>query len=123
MVEAELRGMITGEATTLTHWQKHFSYGTEPTDDPNDYPPYDEVVATYREQRDATRALLDSMSDADLDRKPENAPAEVQSMFRTVADVFVLIAMHQEFHQGQVADARRAAGRKSLFAPPEAATT
>ena len=36
---------------------------------------------------------------------------------RTVGDTFLTIAMHQMNHRGQVADARRVAGRKPVFTP------
>ena len=36
---------------------------------------------------------------------------------RTAGEVFLLIAMHQMNHRGQVADARRARGRQPVFTP------
>lgn len=112
--EAEVRKMITGETSPLEHWGKHFGPGTQPTGEESDYPSYDEVLAAYREQRQRTRRVVAELDDADLDRKLENVPEEVESLFRTVADPLWLLIAHQWFHQGQLADARRVAGRSPL---------
>ena len=36
---------------------------------------------------------------------------------KTAGQTFMVIAMHHMSHRGQVADARRAAGRKPMFTP------
>jgi uncharacterized damage-inducible protein DinB len=44
-------------------------------------------------------------------------PQGLEKFMRTAGDVFVTIAMHQMGHRGQIADARRVAGRKPVFTP------
>jgi uncharacterized damage-inducible protein DinB len=41
----------------------------------------------------------------------------MQNVMRTVGETLLLIALHQMGHRGQVADARRACGRKPIFTP------
>ena len=89
--------------------------GSEASTDADVYPSIDELMAKFEEIRSATLAHLDSLTDADLDA-PSHAPAEFGPMFGTVGACFAAMASHISFHAGQVADARRAAGRGPLMA-------
>lgn len=113
--EGGITGMIRGDANPLAHWMQRFGPGSEPTADSEAYPPFDEVFDAYRAARSRTLSLLESVGDAGLDAAPQTAPPQMREMFQTNADVFMLIPIHQEFHMGQVADARRALGRKPLM--------
>lgn len=123
VTEGELYGMINGDPNPLAYWNELFEPGTEPSDDAQHYPPYDELLAKFREMRSRTLRLLDELSEEDLDRAPKEVFPGGEELFPTVGQVFTLIAMHQEFHIGQLADTRRAAGRKPLFAMGESAAT
>lgn len=117
--EVAIRGMVTGESNSLEQWQAPFAPGTEPTSRASDYPSYDEALEKFLQVRAETLALLDRMDDADLDRPPKTVPPGMEESFKTNGDVLMLILIHQQFHMGQIADARRAAGRKPLFSPQE----
>ena len=65
---AIIQGMMLGEENPLAEWKEIFGDGTEPTDNANDYPPFDAVMARCQEVHQANVALLDSFSEEDLDK-------------------------------------------------------
>ena len=89
--------------------------GNEPTTNAADYPSMDELLAKFEQIRSATLAHLDTLSEEDLSNK-SHAPEEFGDAFGTVGACFAAMGTHMAFHTGQVADARRAAGRKPLMA-------
>lgn len=89
--------------------------GKVPTLNADDYPSMGELLTKFEEIRAATMTHLDSLSDDDLDAK-SHAPEEFGAFFGTVGACFAAMATHMAFHTGQVADARRAAGREPLMA-------
>jgi hypothetical protein len=89
--------------------------GSVPSNVASDYPSMGELMAKFEEIRSATLAHLDTLSDEDLDQK-SHAPAEWGEHFGSVASCFAAMQTHMAFHTGQVADARRAAGREPLMA-------
>jgi hypothetical protein len=112
ITEGQLHHMLSGEPNPVEHWSGLFAGGTEPSTDASRYPAFDQVLGKYRQLRAANMKRLDGMDDAALDR-----PARA---FGTVGKALTAIAMHQMLHLGQVADARRTAGRKPFFSgPPE----
>lgn len=121
--EGALCAMIDGSPCPYEQWWPLFGRGTEPTTDADQYPSFDEVFAAYREVRAATLQRLADMDDADLDRTPKAVPPELAEHFPTIADILLLLPTHENFHIGQVADARRAAGRSPLLESPEMAQT
>lgn len=104
--------MMLGEPNPLEDWKPIFADGTEPTDDASAYPPYDEVRAKFDEVRAHTLKVLDTLTDADLDNKTKNCPEEWAAYFDTYGKVLNILGAHTFMHHGQVADARRMAGRK-----------
>jgi DinB family protein len=112
LTEGALFQMVTGERNPVEQWNDLFAGGTEPTADATRYPAFDDVLAKYRQLQAANRKQLDGMDDAALDRPQRN--------FGTIGKAYMSIAMHRMLHLGQVADARRVAGRKAFFTgPPE----
>jgi len=111
-----LREMMLEESNPLDEWKEIFSDGIEPVGDADKYPSFDEVMTKLQEIHQATIALLDSMSEDDLDTPSKNCPPEYEIFFGTYRQCFQQVANHWLMHQGQVADARRAAGRKPLMA-------
>ena len=92
-----------------------FSMGTTPTTDAGQYPSMDELLGKFEEIRAASLAHLETLSEADLDKR-SHAPEEFGPSFATVGAVYSAMSTHTSFHAGQVADARRAAGRDVLMA-------
>jgi hypothetical protein len=104
-----------GEENPAQRWAPLFAAGTEPTADPGAYPSFDEVLTVYRGIRARTLTLLDEIGDEGLDRTPRAVPPGFEDVMRTFGHTFLLIALHQMVHYGQIADARRVAGRKPLI--------
>ncbi|MFO0820770.1 MAG: DinB family protein [Pirellulales bacterium] len=86
-------------------------YGKEMagSDDPSQFATKEELLRVAGEQRAATLATLDKMTDADLDRATgiDYAP--------TVAALFSMQGGHFLMHAGQWAVVRRQLGRPPLF--------
>ena len=103
-----------GEANPVAEWAELFDGGTTPLDDASQYPSYDELLAKFEEVRAATMAYVDTLSDADLD-KPSHAEGDMAQWFGTIGACLAAIPIHFGFHGGQIADARRAAGKQPLM--------
>lgn len=118
LLEGALPGIILGEEggpNPVAHWAPLFAPGTEPKPDAALYPSFDEVLAKCRELRARNLNLLDRVGEAGLDRAPKAVPPGFEDAMRTNGQAFLLIALHQMVHYGQLADARRAAGRRPLM--------
>ena len=116
-IEGGIPRILFGEPHPLEEWAPLFAPGTEPKADADAYPPLDEVLGTYRDLRARNLQILEELGEAGLDRPTKSPPRGLENVLRTAGDVFLTIAMHQMNHRGQVADARRAAGRKPMFTP------
>jgi hypothetical protein len=104
-----VRRFMLGEENPLAHWEPVFDSG-QVSADGGAYPPFDQVLAKCREARASTLALLDSLSEEDLDRSSVNAPRGFTEMFGTYRLCLQYVADHWYMHRGHLADARRAAG-------------
>jgi len=116
-VEGGIPEILFGEKNPVAYWAPLFAAGTEPTSDPAAYPSFDELVRTYRGLRERNLRLLADLGEAGLDRPSKAPPRGLEQALATVGSTFLTIGLHQMGHRGQVADARRAAGRKPLFTP------
>lgn len=106
---------ILGKTNRYPNFEPLFAMGTEPTTDASQYPSIDELIAKFEEIRGASLTHLESLSEKDLDQ-PSHAPEQFGPGFSTVGGCFSAMCIHPGFHAGQVADARRAAGRVPLMA-------
>ncbi len=107
-------GVMLGEPNPHEAWKEIFANGTEPVGDASGYPPFDEVIAKFQQTHEATLKLLDPLSENDLDQPSKNAPPQFESFFGTCRKCFMRMSNHRLTHYGQLADARRAAGRERL---------
>jgi hypothetical protein len=114
-IEGMMPSVLFGEPHPLAHWEPLFASGTTPTTDASRYPAFGEVLRTLHDLRARNLKLLDEVGDAGLDRVPKNVPPGFESVMETFGRTFLVIALHQMVHYGQIADARRVAGRKPLF--------
>ena len=108
--------VLFGEANPVEHWHDLFSFGSQPVADADKYPAFGEVRETFEKLYRANLQVLDSLSEADLDKPTKSQPPGLEELFATYGSSFLTLALHQMSHRGQVADARRAAGRQPLFA-------
>lgn len=109
-----IRGFMLGETNPLADWEERFD-GAEISINKDEYPPFDDVLAKCREMRASTIALLDSLTEEDLDRVSAKAPEGHEEMFGTYRLCFQLVADHWYMHRGQLADARRAAKLERMW--------
>jgi len=116
-VEANVPHILLGEPNPLAHWAPMFSAGSEPATDPAAYPPYEQIIKAYRDARGRNLKLLDEVGEAGLDRPTKAPPRGLEQVLGTFGNTFLIIGMHHMNHRGQLADARRAAGRKPIFTP------
>ena len=115
--EGRLHQILNGGENPLADWRPLFDWGSAPTDDAADYPPYAEVLDAFRDLRAKTYALLDGLDDTALDGPTKNPPPGMNGPFGTVGPVLLLVAGHQAMHCGQATVARRAAGKAPMFTP------
>jgi hypothetical protein len=116
-VEGRVPQMIFGEPNPVEHLAPLFQPGSEPKPDGAGYPAFDELLSTYRRLRQRNQEIFAKLGEEGLDHPVKAAPAGMENFLRTAGDVFLTIAIHQMGHRGQVADARRVAGRKPVFTP------
>ena len=79
------------------------------SDDPADFCTKEEYLELYERARAATAAVLETMSDSDLDAPTSDE--RFSKMFPTVGSMFVLTACHPMMHAGQFVPVRRAQGK------------
>ena len=111
---AYIEGLVTrtfmlGEPNPLDHWKALFD-GDEVSANINQYPPFEDVLITCRQARQATIAHLNTLAEADLDTPSAQSPAGYEHTFGTYRLCFQYTADHWYMHRAHLADARRAAG-------------
>jgi uncharacterized damage-inducible protein DinB len=114
-----IQDIALGCGHPLDRWMSIFGPFTTPVADASAYPSFDEVMAAFQRARAFTLETLDALSESDLDRPSAACPPEFKEFVGTVGNCFLHTITHMATHTGQVADARRAAGREPLlFRPP-----
>ena len=114
LVEGMIPAILFGKKNPAAEWQQFFGESSEPVADAKAYPLFAEVREKYLQLREQNLKLLESLSEADLD-KPTKAPPKGQEReFATYGQSFLVLALHQTMHRGNVTDAKRAAGRAAL---------
>lgn len=109
--------LMCGKLSPLDNWESLFGRGSRPLDDVHEYPlTIPETLAVWDEVRANTLAILEGLSDEDLDQPVAKCPPGREAMFGTFGKAFSMAAMHPLNHRGQVADARRVLGREPLMA-------
>lgn len=108
------RSFMFGEPNPLASWEAVFD-GDEVDGEVARYPPFDEVLTTCRNVRQATIGLLDSLTEAALDQRSASVPAGFDDTFGTYRLCLQYAADHWYMHRGQLADARRAAGLRRMW--------
>jgi hypothetical protein len=80
------------------------------------YPAFAEVREKYLQLRERNLIILESLSEADLDKPTLAPPKGREREFATYGQSFLVLALHQAMHRDNLTDARRAVGRKALAA-------
>jgi hypothetical protein len=117
LVEGMIPVVFFGEKNPAGEWQQYFGETSEPVAVASAYPPFAEVREKYLQLREQNLKLLESLSEADLDKPAKAPPKGREHEFATYGRSFLALALHQMMHRGNVTDARRAAGRAALATP------
>jgi hypothetical protein len=115
VIEGGIPEILFGENNPVEHWKPLFHMGTQCSSDASVYPSFDELLRTYRGLRARNLKLLDEIGEAGLDRTPKQIPPGFEEEMKTFGRTFLVIALHNMMHAGQIADARRVAGIKRLL--------
>ncbi len=105
---------MLGLPNPIAAWEQCFD-GSDPTGNASDYPPFDDVLTKCREIRRSTLALLEPLSEDDLDKPSAHVPKGWEETFGTYRLCFQYVADHWYMHRGPLADARRAAGLSRMW--------
>jgi len=105
---------VRGGPNRFAEWTELFGAKSTPAADADRYPSMSELFTAWDDVRADALAHLDALSPDDLDQK-SHAPEKYGPMFATVGACYGRMINHPHFHAGQVADARRAAGKPPLF--------
>jgi len=105
---------MLGRPNPLAAWERIFD-DADPSPIPSDYPPFDEALAACRDVRRSTLALLDTLSEPELDEPAVLVPRGWEGTFGTHRLCLQYVADHWYMHRGQLADARRAAGLSRMW--------
>ena len=110
-VEGLFHQLLAGGDLATADWAPLFAPGTEATADASHYPTLADARARYLQLRQKNLQLLDSLSEADLDKPVKNPPKGLEEHFATYGKAFLTLALHQALHRSQITDAIRSAGR------------
>jgi hypothetical protein len=109
-----IQHVMLGKTNPVAHWKDLFGMGSEPMYDAKSYPSFDEVRDAYQKVRAETMKVLETLNDDDLDLPSKACPPEFKEFIGTYGQCFLVVIFNTLTHRGQVADARRAAGRPRL---------
>jgi uncharacterized damage-inducible protein DinB len=116
LVEGMVPAALFGEENPLAEWQQYFGENSEAVADAHAYPPFAEVRQKYLELRARNLKIIESLTEADLDKPTKAPPKGREREFATYGQGFLVLALHQAMHRGNLTDARRAAGRPAVVA-------
>jgi uncharacterized damage-inducible protein DinB len=114
LVEGSIPAILFGDKNPAAEWQQYFGENSQPVADANAYPSFTEVREKYIQLREQNLKLLESLSEADLDKSTKAPPKGLEREFASYGQSFLVLALHQTMHRGNVTDARRAAGGAAL---------
>jgi hypothetical protein len=109
-----VRTFMLGDVNPLADWEPVFD-GADPVGDLSQYPPFDDVLFACQDTRAATLALVDTLSEDDLDEVSAKVPAGFDGTFGTYRLCLQYVSDHWYMHRGHLADARRAAGVQRMW--------
>lgn len=109
-----------GKEKEFEGWDKLFGMGSQPTSDPDDYPPVAEIVDTMRERRSLLVDLIKGRTDAEIAGPPS---AGATDFLPTVASIYEMTSWHEALHLGQITVVRRSLGHNPVFGPVPAEAT
>ena len=119
VIEGRLHKVLRGTPNAVEHWKPLFDWGSELKTDGSAYPPFEEVLQTYRRLREGTLAFLGEVGEDGLDRPTKRPIPGFGPAFETIGPAIMVIACHQCGHLGAATVARRASGKAPAFVPSD----
>jgi uncharacterized damage-inducible protein DinB len=116
LVEGMIPATLFAEKNSAADWQQYFGENSEAVADARAYPPFAQVREKYLQLREGNLKILESLTEADLDKPTKAPPKGREREFATYGQSFLVLALHQAMHRGNLTDARRAIGRTALVA-------
>ena len=92
MVEGMIPMVLYGEKNPVAEWQNYFGENSEPIADAGAYPPFAAVREKYLELRERNLKLLESLSEADMDKPTKAPPKDREQEFATFGRSFLVLA-------------------------------
>ena len=114
LVEGTIPATLFGDKNPVEEWQQYFGENSRAVADAGAYPTLAEVRQKYVQLREQNLRLLESLSEADLDKPTLAPPKGREREFATYGQSFLVLALHQTMHRGNVTDSRRTAGRLAV---------
>ncbi|MEM9083214.1 MAG: DinB family protein [Planctomycetota bacterium] len=111
---AVLDQYLLGRANRHQAWVPLFGIGSNPRDEQDGGPSYEELLTALNQVRSGYQSYMDQIGDEDLD-KPCHDNDWPGPDFESVGECLNAIVMHMCIHAGQAACVRRVAGRERLF--------
>jgi hypothetical protein len=110
LVEGMIPEILFGEKNAAAEWQPYFGENSEAVANAGAYPPFTEVREKYRQLRKRNLKLLESLSEADLDKPTKAPPKGREKEFATYGQSFLVLALQPD-------DASRQRDRRSQHRP------
>ena len=88
-IEGGIGSVLFGEPNPVEHRATLFAPGTTPLANAGAYPPFDEVMETYRGLRERNLTLLDEVGEAGLDRVPKAVPPGFDDAMKSFGHSFL----------------------------------
>lgn len=114
--EGRFQQIMQGGENQYEDLQSSFGGQSVPRSDGSGYQSYGDLLTALQRQHEAVVALLETLTEDELDRPSQGCPPGYESFFGTWRHVFLMRSMHWMIHRGQLADCRRAAGREPMLA-------
>jgi len=104
--------LAPNNASEPPEFSAKFGMGSQPVDNPNEYPSVETVLQYMRNRRETLLGVLDGMTEEELSKR---LPAGTPDFLSTAGSVFEMAVWHEGMHSGQLTVCRRALGHKPMF--------
>jgi len=101
-----------GDGGLDASYKELFGGGTEPKADASAYPPYDEIVASMKDRRQAFTDWFNALPE---DKAAEELDEEARMFGQTFAGMVGAIGVHDNYHVGQLSLVRKHLGMGRIF--------
>jgi hypothetical protein len=116
LLESMIPAALFAEKNTAAEWQQYFGENSKPVADVGAYPPFAEVREKYLQLRERNLNILESLSEADLDKPTLAPPKGRERESLPMGRASLCWPCTRPCNRGNLTDARRAVDRTALAA-------